>query len=280
MIPEALSRAVHPAVLFLEVLALVGLGRALGGLLLGVKVREQLWDKDNPAAGLVLGGFTLGLFLALAGLLQGDPSTLAVDALDVALHGAGALAGMGLAAALWRVLLDLDLRQDVLEKRNLGAALVIAVSFIATGLIYQGALSGEGSRGLVAAGFFVLGQGALFAAVLIYEFLTPYDVAEEVGVKANAAAAVAASGAILAVGLLVGDAVSGDFEGWKASILATLPYLLPAALLPVVRWTIVNGLLLGGRSADREIAQDRNLAVGAVEAAAYVGVAVVLVVLL
>jgi uncharacterized membrane protein YjfL (UPF0719 family) len=277
---EALSRAAHPAVLFLEVLALVGVGRALGGLLLGVKVREQLWDKDNPAAGLVLGGFTLGLFLALAGLLQGEATTLAADALDVALHGAGALLGMGLAAGLWRVLLDLELRRDVIEARNLGAALLIAASFVATGLIYQGALSGEGSRGLVAAGFFALGQGALFAAVLLYEFLTPYDVAEEVGVKANSAAAVAASGAILAAGLLVGDAVSGDFESWKTSILATLPYLLPAALLPVVRWTIVNGLLLGFRSADREIAQDRNLAVGAVEAAAYVGVAVVLVVLL
>lgn len=277
---EALSRAVPPAVLFLEVLALVGLGRLLGGLLLGVKIREQLWSKDNPAAGLVLGGFTLGLFLALAGLLQGDATTLAADAGDVAIHGAGALAGMTLAAGLWRVLLDLDLGRDVVEGRNLGAALLIGVSFVATGLVYQGALSGDGSRGLVAAGFFALGQGALFAAVLLYEFLTPYDVAKEVGVKANAAAAVAASGAVLAAGLLVADAVAGDFGGWKASILETLPHLLPAALLPAVRWTIVNGLLLGGRSADREIAEDRNLAVGAVEAAAYVGVAVVLVVLL
>jgi uncharacterized membrane protein YjfL (UPF0719 family) len=278
--PDAVSRTTHAAVLFLEVLALAGLGRALGGLLLGVKVREQLCAKDNPAAGLVLGGFTLGLFIALAGLMQGEASTLAVDALDTALHGAGAIAGMALAAALWRVLLELDLRRDVLEARNLGAALLIAASLVATGLIYQGALSGDGSRGWVAAGFFALGEGALFAAVLLYEFLTPYDVGEEVGAKANPAAAVAASGAVIAAGLIIGDAVAGDFHGWTASLLETLPYLLPAALLPLVRWTIVNGLLLGFGNADREIAQDRNLAVGAVEAAAYVGVAVVLVALL
>ena len=280
MTAEALSRAVHPVVLFLEVLALVALGRALGGLAFGVKVREELCRKDNPAAGLVPGGFTLGLFLALAGLLQGDAGTLAADALDVALHGAGAFAGMGLSAALWRVLLQLDLRKDVLEGRNLGAALLIAASFVATGLIYQGALRGEDSRGLVAAGFFALGEGALFASILLYEILTPYDVAEEVGVKNNPAAAIAASGAVVAAGLIVGDAVAGDFVGWKDSILETLPYLLPAALLPVVRWTVVNGLLLGFGSADREIAEDRNVAVGAVEAAAYLGVAAVLVILL
>ena len=277
---EAWSRVVHPAVLFLEVLALVGVGRALGGLLLGVKVREELCTRDNPAAGIVLGGYTLGLFLALAGLLQGDATTLAADALDLALHGAGALAGMALSAALWRVMLGIDLRKDVVEGRNLGAALLIAATFVAAGLIYQGALSGEGSRGLVAAGFFALGLGALFAAALLYEFFTPYDVGEEIGPKGNLAAALAAAGAVIAAGLIIGDAVAGDFLGWKESILETLPYFLPAALLPLVRWTIVDGLLLGFRRADREVAEDRNLAVGALEAAAYIGVAAVLAVLL
>lgn len=277
---ESWSRVVHPAVLFLEVLALVGAGRLLGGLFLGVKVREELCSKDNPAAGLVLGGFYLGLFVALSGLLQGDATTLAADALDVALHGAGALAGMALSAALWRALLDLDLRKDVLEGRNVGAALLIAASFVAAGLIYQGALRGEDSRGLVAAGFFALGLGALFASILLYEFFTPYDVGEEIGPKGNLAASLAASGAVVAAGLLIGDAVGGDFLGWKQSLLDTLPYLLPAALLPLVRWTVVDGLLLGFRRSDREIAEDRNLAAGALEAAAYLGVAAVLVVLL
>ena len=156
----------------------------------------------------------------------------------------------------------------------------MAASFVATGLVYRGALEGEGSRGLVTAVFFALGEGAVFASILLYEGLTPYDVCQESGQKGNTAAALAASGAVLASGLIVGDAVSGDFHGWQSTLIETLPYLLPAACLPVVRWTVVNGLLLGFGNADREISQDRNLAAGALEASAYVGTALVLVTLL
>jgi hypothetical protein len=74
--------------------------------------------------------------------------------------------------------------------------------------------------------------------------------------------------------------MEGDFTSWKSSIRDALIHLIPLAALPVVRFLIVRGLLLGFRNVNREITEDRNPAVGLVEASAYVGMALVILQLL
>jgi hypothetical protein len=49
--------------------------------------------------------------------------------------------------------------------------------------------------------------------------------------------------------------------------------MIPLLALPLARWTLVNGLILGFGNVNREVAEDRNPAAGLVEAAAYVGIA-------
>jgi uncharacterized membrane protein YjfL (UPF0719 family) len=270
----ALSRALHAIVVFLEVLALVWIGKKATQIAARTDFDRELLSRDNPAAGVVLGGFYLALFTALSGLLAGEAgSSLGADLLLTAAHGAAAIVCLVLSAALWRPILQVDFRKDVLEGRNAGAALVAAAALVATGLIYRGALAGESDQAASVAAFFALGEGALLLAVLLYEWITPYDVYAEIADRRNLGAAIGAAGAILASGLIIGSAVTGDFTTWEESIAETLAYLLPLAALPIVRLLVVNGLLLGFGNVNREIAEDRNPAAGAVEASAYIGIA-------
>ncbi len=268
------TRAAHAAAVFLEALILVWIGRKVAELVARRNFSTDLTTRDNPAAGIALGGFYAALFAALSGLLAGPAAPrLGHDLLYGALHGAVAIACLVLCASLWRPLLQVDFRKDVLEARNAGAAGVDAAALVATGLIYRGSLVSESGNWATVAAFFGIGEGALFLFLMLYEAVTPYDVYEEVGERRNPAAAISFAGAIVAAGIIIGNAVEGAFTTWVDSIRDTLLYLLPLAALPLVRWVVVNGLLLGCRGVDREVAGDRNAAAGAVEASAYVGVA-------
>jgi len=271
--PQFLSRAAHASVVLLEVIALLWIGRRALEAATRTKFRQQLMDKDNPAAGVLLAGFQLGLFLALSGLLAGQPGSLAHDAALTAAHGAGAIVALVCSSLLWRPLVHVDVREDILEKRSLGPGLVFASLLASTGLIYRGAVSGQGDNPATVAVFFAIGEGALLLSLLLYEWVTPYDVYDEIAQKSNLAAALSFTGACLGAGLILGNAVEGEFTGWRESILEALLYMTPLLALPFVRWIVVNGLLLGMGNVNREVKEDRNAAAGLVEGSAYVGLA-------
>jgi len=270
---QFLLRTGHASVLVVEVIALVWIGKKALELSARVKFREELMGKDNPAAGVALAGFLLALFISLSGLLMGKPGPLGHDALLVGLHGAGAIAALVVSSFLWTPIVHLSLRSDVIGARNLGAGLLSASLLVATGLVYQGAVSGQGDNPATVAVFFALGEGALLLFLLLYEWTTPYGVYEEIGEKGNTAAALAFSGATIAAGLILGNAVEGEFTDWQESIREALEYMIPLLVLPLVRWVVVNGLLLGFGNVNREIVEDRNPAAGLLEGAAYVGIA-------
>ncbi|MEK7862466.1 MAG: hypothetical protein AAB295_04290, partial [Chloroflexota bacterium] len=136
-------RAGPAAVLLLEVIALVWIGKKTVEILARIRFDREVAVKDNPAAGIALAGFYLALFTALSGLFTEKADTLAREALLTAIHGAGAIAALLLSAGLWRPLVQVDFRKDILEGRNAGAALVAAAALIATGLVYRGAVHGQ-----------------------------------------------------------------------------------------------------------------------------------------
>ena len=270
---QFLSRAGHASVVLLEVIAFVWIGKKALELATRTRFREELMSKDNPAAGVALSGFYIALFLALSGLLSGEPGPLALDLRLTAIHGAVAILAIAVSSFAWGPIVHVSLRDDILAKRNLGAGLVCASILIATGLVYRGAVHLESENAAHVGAFFVLGEGALLLYLLLYEWVTPYDVAQEITEKDNVAAAVAFSGATVAAGLILGNAVEGAFTTWKESVTEALLYMTPVLALPLVRFVVVNGLFLGFGSVNREVAEDRNAAAGLVEASAYVGIA-------
>jgi uncharacterized membrane protein YjfL (UPF0719 family) len=270
---QFLLRAGHASVVFLEVIALVWIGKKAMELATRTRFKQELMVKDNPAAGVALAGFYLALFISLSGLLAGEPAGLLEDVILVAIHGASAIVAIVISSFLWRPIVGVTLKEDILTAHNLGAGILSAAVLVATGLIYRGAVNLEADNYAVVGVFFALGEGALLLYLLLYEWVTPYNVYEEITDKTNVAAAVSFAGATIAAGLILGNAVQGAFTTWKESITESLLYMIPLLALPLVRYVVVNGLLLGFGNVNKEVVEDKNAAAGLVEAAAYVGIA-------
>lgn len=264
--------------LLVEAVVLVWIAKQLWGVVLRRNVDVELTTNDNPAAALALAGYFFGVFIALSGVLSSPSRALIPDLLD---SGAYGLAGVlvlfaSLFGAPW--VGGVKLSRDILEKRNVGAAMVLFANFVATGLIYAGAVSGD-DTGLMAwvtlLVFQVLGQLTLVAMAHLFEFITPYDLHAEITERQNMAAAVGYAGALVAIGLLLHNAVRGDFVSWSTDLRSYLIYCLPLLLLWPVRELVVNGVMLSFKNLNKEISVDRNVGAGLIEASVYVGFALV-----
>ena len=132
---------------------------------------------------------------------------------------------------------------------------------------------------MLSASFFAIAALSLLSLQALFRWRTRYADDQEV-LGDNVAAALAFAGATAAFAIIVGHAAEGEFLGWARSLLAYGRALLLAAALYPVRQIVVQRWLLrfpraapGGHELDRAVAQRRDVRVAAVEATAYLAVA-------
>ena len=259
-------------------LILLALARLVLQWVLGSSLRVALTDHDNPAMGLAVAGYLFGVIWTITVLLGTPSRGLWQDVVDVALYGGlGIVLLTVMSLVSCRLFLGLHVREQ-LEAHNSSAAVVVAGSYVATSLTYSGALSGEGGGFLMLLLFFVLGQLALLVMTYVFRWLTGYDDVEQIG-SGNLAAGVAQAGLLIAMGIVVGQAASGDFTTLEDSLLGFGISLLVVVVFYPVRQLVVQCLILGApirfRSIllDNEIAENKNIAAGLLEASAYLSTA-------
>jgi len=259
----------------LATLVLLGLARLVQQWLYGQTLHALLTERDNPAIGIAVAGYVFGVIWTTTVLLGNLSYALVSDILGVLLYGCiGIVLLTGAALGTCRIFLGMGV-QEQLAARNVAAGIVVAGVYIATSLTYSGGLSGEGGGFWIMLLFFLLGQLALLGITYAFRWLTSYDDVQEIA-SGNVAAALALTGLLIAVGLIVGRAVSGVYLGFLPSLGSFLLALLLVVVLYPVRQVVVQWLILGGAIhwhaslLDSEIAQDRNVAAGLLEATAYV----------
>lgn len=273
-------------------------------------VEHELTEADNPAVGPALFGYLGGVSIVLAGLLgtEGasleDPTGIAWDLAE--LFGWGLLAIVLLKLSGWLndklILRGFENKKELVEDRNLGVGVTLGGSYIASGLVLAGALTGtvapevlptDASRldrllhELMSAGtFFALGQVALIVFGQIYRFIQPTDVFKAIeedyvvdGVHhgGNAAAGIAFGGNLAALGLVLFGAARADFTGWVDN-LATFGIVTGVGLVLLPLWRFfVDHVMLGKADLAKEIYEDRNCNAALLETASVIGMAMVLV---
>lgn len=259
----------------LAAVVLLALARWVQQWLYGQTLHAMLTEDDNPAMGIAIAGYLFGVFWTVTVLLGNLHYELLPDLRNVLLYGGiGIVLLTVVALGTCRAFLGMGVQQQ-LAARNVAAALVVAGVYIATSLTYSGTLSGEGGGFWIMLLFFLLGQLALLGITYAFRRLTSYDDVQEIA-AGNIAAALALMGLLIAVGLIVRRAVSGDYTGFFHSLGGFLLALLLALVFYPVRQVLVQWILLGGPMhwrhslVDSEIAQDKNVAVGLLEATAYV----------
>jgi uncharacterized membrane protein YjfL (UPF0719 family) len=255
-------------------LVLLALARWVLQWIFGYPLRTLLTDHDNLAVGLAVVGYLFGVIWTIKVLLGTPSQGFWLDVLGVLLYGGlGIVLLTAVAMVSCRFFLGGAVREQ-LEAHNVAAAIVAAGVYVATSLTYSGALEGEGGGFWVLLLFFVLGQLALLGITHVFRWLTGYDDVREIA-AGNVAAALALAGLLIAVGVVVGRAAAGTYTGLLNSLGAFVVALLAVVAFYPVRQLVVQSLILGGPIRwrgvllDSEIAQDRNIAAGLLEAVAY-----------
>lgn len=261
------------AAYFLGVLALVvlaKLGRDTIALRRGQRLSSLIADRDNTPVAIEMGGFALAMVLGLTGSIVIEPGSWWEEALALLATGAIVFGVLLLNDQLVsRLLLSgLDCNKAVADEHNLAVAIVRASGNIGAALALRGALGHESPlvERLI---WVVIGQVALVLMARAYQWLTPYDDASEIRHK-NVAAALPTAGMLIAVGVIVGAALTGEGHGFADDLIAfTLDLSVSAVLVVVLRWA-GDKLLLPGTSYAVEIARDKNAGAGFIEASVYI----------
>ncbi|HKX32161.1 MAG TPA: DUF350 domain-containing protein [Blastocatellia bacterium] len=266
----------------LAVIALLIIARLAYRIVLGQEMTATLIDQDNKAAAIALSGFTLGVIQVIIPILSAPSHSFWTDVKGVALYGIGGIVAMTLAGLVFEQYsrwTGVPLREQVVQG-NVAAGIVDGAIYFASSQLVAGALSGDGGSFTPTLIFWLAGLLALIVFTHIFRLLTTYHDAEMIK-EGNVAASLGCAGLIVAIGMMVGYAVSGDFVGYGASFRSFGLMLLVIFALYPVRQIIVQMLLLGGgfslRSGrlDREIAEDRNIGAGLLEAVGYLAAALI-----
>lgn len=236
---------------------------------------------SNAARHLLDVGQVLGVFMVAAAVVRNcvHGESLVADLMSAASFGA---LGLVLIAVMGRLGTQLLLKSKLPEeiaRGNVAAGLAAGSHYVATGIVAAHAIAGSKLRDVgLSLLFFALAMSALWAFVTLFRALTTYDDAEQIQGE-NLAAALSYAGISIAIAIIVGCALDGDFVSWEVSLKGFGAILGLALVLYPVRQFFVQSLLLGspivlrGGALDTRIGTDRNEGIGALEAVSYVATA-------
>jgi uncharacterized membrane protein YjfL (UPF0719 family) len=242
--------------------------------------KEELVEKDNAALAVAFSGYGFGLILAIGGVMAGPSHGLDNDLMDIGIYGGLSIVLMNLARLIndRLILHSFSTADEIVRDQNVGTGAVLGASYVATGLVINGAVTGVLGGVVETLVFWFFGQMALVLAGLVYERITPYSIHEEIE-KDNVAAGIAFAGALMGVGIIVRHAAAGDFISWSVNLQEfALEVVLSLVLLPIVRF-LADVVLLPGQKLTDEIAHQEkpNVGAGFIEAFSYVGASFLIV---
>jgi uncharacterized membrane protein YjfL (UPF0719 family) len=258
------------------------------------KLDEEIVQKKNLSEALRIGGYFFGVVLVFVGAVY-QPTYLAqvdiglgfnadfgFDVLRVFLYSLAGIVALNLVRIVMDrlVLYKFDVEKEVIQDQNVGTGAAEFGINVATGLVLAGVLSGSGgqseiSEALISLAFFVLGQIVLVLFALSYELTTSFDIHEEIE-KDNAAVGVAFGGNLIAIGLVMLKALSGDFQGWLQGITEFVIFAIVGFVLLYVLRLLVDLLLLPRVRVSEEMSSNQNVGVAFVESAVVISSSLIL----
>lgn len=243
----------------------------------GYKVKEEIVDKNNAAAGLSFAGYLLAISIIFIGSTYGPSKGLLEDVMAVALYAVLGIVLLYVAHLVndFVILHKFKNKKEIVEDQNIGTGAVQAGSYVASGLIVAGSIQGEGGGIHTAVAFFALGQVALLIMAKLYNLITSFDVHDQIE-QDNAAAGIAFAGVLVGLGALLAKASSGNFISWQhnLAVFASVA-VLACVLLPLFR-VILDRVVIPNGNLNQEIEEDKSTGAGVLEFCTVVGFSAVL----
>ena len=267
----------------LAAVMLLVIARGVYQLVLGISMTEALIHHDNKAAAIALAGFLLGVIQVIIPVFTGPVHSFWHDLANVAVYGVAGLVVLtisGLIFTWYCTLTGTNLKEQI-SQGNVAAGIVAAGAYLAVSGLTSGILTGDGGQLLPTIVFWAAGLGAIIVLTHLFRLLTAYDDAALIS-QGNVAAALGFAGLLIAVGMMVGYSVAGTFTGYREGFISFGLFLLLTLLFYPVRQIVVQMLMLGGGFSlyngrlDHEIAEDKNVGAGVLEAVGYIATALLM----
>jgi uncharacterized membrane protein YjfL (UPF0719 family) len=170
----------------------------------------------NAAVAFRRFGLYVGVCTALAGVFQGGLQR--ADILVFLVDGAITTVLFFAAHLLNDRLLVPGIRNnDLIKEGNVPTGVVEAGSFIAIGILLNGAFAGETGSVLSAVAFFALAQAFLLFAVFLHQRIYGFRVADALR-DGNLSAGITVAGLLVAYSIILRSSIAGDFVGWAESL--------------------------------------------------------------
>lgn len=226
----------------------------------GISVDYCIEEESNLALGLSRAGLYLGLAIGMFGVIAGPTAGFVNDLYAILAYGAlVSLFFVGARVFNDRVLLGYIPTTGKAGRTNLAIGFVELGSYLATGVIAMSSMMGTGGGFASAVGFFLFGQLLLLVVMSLYEFITPWNLRQEIA-SGNPAAGLLLGGVMAAMAVALHGAIATDFVSWQTnlSILAVEGTIAVALMLLLSK--VVDWLFLPGTDLQTEVVRDRNYA--------------------
>jgi len=272
------------------VLMVLGSIRFFSGALASTSLTDTVSKQDNFAMGISMAGALIGVSIMLMGAVAGEAGTDPVH--EIILMFSYGFAGLALMWLTHQVFDYISLPEisvkEQLHKDNVAVGLVDAGNMIAAAIILRALMSWvEGSSliGLVALlGGYVASQVILYLATryratVFSRHYPGRTLAQEIA-DGNVALAVRFTGHRIGVALAV-TASSGivvyNAGDLPTSLLAWSGIALLMFLIQTIVSLVARFIILPGINISEEVIDQRNVAIGALEAAIYIAVGLIFV---
>ncbi len=236
---------------------------------------KAMLQESNLAVGLRKSGTCLGLFLALAGVLSGRTPSFLSDLLNFFKATIMVVIFLFITFEInkWLILRKVN-NDEAVAKGNVAVGAVEFSTFVGTGMIMNGAFTGEGG-GLWAAGvFFILGQIALVIAFYLDAAIARRNIQEEIELKGNIAEGVDVAGVLIAISIILRASIIGPFTGWIPGLEGFGMYLVLGLLTLFIFKYLARKIFMPRVSYADEMDKQHNEAVAILAACIEISVAV------
>lgn len=274
--------------ILINLLIVVGLFtciRLFSGVISHINATKEILQKDNPAFGISIAGVTFAVAIMLSGAIYGHPSgDLFVSAIYVAGYGILGIILMALTRIIFDkiTLPDISLRNEI-AKGNVAVAIADTSNVIATAIIIRSLMIWVTDNAIndfiaLIVGF-VISQVILTATThirrLAVRFMHDgYRTQEELK-DGNIALALSFGGRKIAAAFAITIASNFDFfevYDFKMIVLPWIVIAITSVIIIKVLGYIAERIILFNVPTMREILDDRNIAVGAIHAAIYISI--------
>lgn len=206
-----------------------------------------LTGDGNMAVALRHGAFYISLGIALFATVGMEHSAGFTDLLlEEVAWGAAIVAALFLCLYINEKLIIHAVDNSLaIGQGNIAVGFVEAGSLLGTALVMTGTMHGSGPI-VPTIVFFLIGQFLMLAMVRLYDFISPVDFQKEVAHNSNLAAGIVLFGKIVAISLVIRNAISGNSTGWQQDLTASLiSFAAGFVALAIVEYLVDKALFPG-----------------------------------